>query len=373
MLFKNVTALLPDGFALTDVRVGSVIEAIGPTSDEGIDCAGRYLAPGYLDLHTHGAMGEDASDGSAAGLDRLCRYYPEKGVVGFLPTTMTISIGEIESALRVAAAHRHSDGEARILGAYMEGPFLSAKKKGAQAESCLKKPDAALFDQCNAAAGGMVRVVGVAPEEEGALPFIRDVSQRCTVSIAHSACGYDEAKAAIAAGARQMTHLFNAMEPLLHRAPGPIPAAAEAGIAAELICDGIHVHPAMVRLAFRLFPERILLISDSLRCTNLPEGMYIFGGQPIVLKDGQARMKDSGALAGSTIGISDAVANAVRFGIDPATALRSASLHPAKAIGMADQYGVLAEGRRADLVLLNPDFTLHSCYMDGQAVYQTKR
>ncbi|MDO4572818.1 MAG: N-acetylglucosamine-6-phosphate deacetylase [Clostridia bacterium] len=368
MLIKNANVFLPDGrFSIRDLRFEDTIRELGHfPNEEGLDAAGLYLVPGFIDLHTHGAMGCDFSDGDAEGLPRMARHYARHGVTSFLATTMTLPLNTLCAAARTIADFAPDACMSSCAGMFMEGPFLSHAKRGAQAAKHLHAPDAEFFDRVDEASGRRVRMLTVAPEEPGALALIRHAAERCVVAVGHTVAGYDEAAAGFRAGASQLTHLYNGMNALLHRAPGPIGAGMDAGAYAELICDGLHVHPAAVRAAFRLFPERVVLISDSLRCAGMPEGDYSLGGQPITLRQGRCTLRGSDTLAGSVITVHDAVRNAVRFGVDLETAVAAGTHNPARALRLENACGFLRPGLPADLVLLDASLSIRAVYLRGR-------
>lgn len=369
MLIRNARMFTPEGtFEKLDVSFDERIRQTGqPGGPADIDAEGRYLIPGLIDLHTHGAVGCDFSDGSADGMARLGEYYASHGVTSFCATLMTLPEETLTAAVTRVRDHKRGEREARCAGIYLEGPFLSDAKRGAQAAASLHEPDAALFHRLNAASGGRVRLVGVAPELPGAMAFIREVSRACTVSLAHTAADYDTAMLGYQNGATVTTHLFNGMNPMHHREPAVIGAAFDSGAYAELICDGIHIHPSVVRMAFQLFGPRLILVSDSLRCAGMPEGRYDLGGQVFTVKDGKATL-DNGTLAGSSIHLLQAVQRAIAFGIPPAAAIAAATLTPARAIGMDADIGSLAVGCRADMLLLDSQFNLVSTIINGKVI-----
>ncbi len=363
MLIKNAKILIGKAFLEADIQFDETITAIGKIEGPAdLDVQGCYVVPGLVDIHTHGAMGEDFSDGRRPGLQPLADYYAAHGVTSYLATTMTLKEETLTPAMHAIRDFRPAGG-AKCAGVHLEGPFLSYAKRGAQAAENLHKPDAGLFHRLNEASGGQVKLVTVACEEEGALPFIREISQICTVSLGHTTADYDTAMAGFAAGASHATHLYNGMPSFLHRAPGVIGAAFDAEASVELICDGLHIHPAAIRATYQLFGDKLNLISDSLRCAGMPDGDYELGGQPIVVKDHRATLLD-GTLAGSSISLLDAVRNVVRFGLPLADAVYAASTAPALAVGL--KAGALQAGRPADLLVLDGHLALKAVFVDGK-------
>jgi N-acetylglucosamine-6-phosphate deacetylase len=265
------------------------------------------------------------------------------------------------------AAQPHDDCSV-LRGIHMEGPFFSEKKKGAQNGAFLREPDIEMFMRLNKAANGMIKIADIAPELPGSLEYIKHVAGICTVSVAHTDANYDQTKAAIAAGATHITHLFNAMPPFLHRKPGVIGAAAESkNVRAELICDGMHVHESAVRGAVAMFgAERICLISDALSCCGMPKGEYMLGGQKIILDGTVARLADDpDTLAGSANNLFGIFRYACSFGIPAEDAVRMASYNPACAIGAQNEVGSIENGKRADFLVLNKDFSLRQVFLGG--------
>ena len=363
MLIKNGKILIGKSFVDGDIQFDRAITAIGRLEGPAdLDAQGGYVIPGLVDVHTHGALGEDFSDGKPEGLQPLADYYAAHGVTSYLATTMTLKEEVLTPAMHAIRDFKPKSG-AKCAGVHLEGPFLSYAKRGAQAAENLHKPDPALFHRLNEASGGQVKLVTVACEEEGALPFIREISRTCAVSLGHTTADYDTAMAGFAAGASHATHLYNGMPSLLHRAPGVIGAAFDAGASVELICDGLHIHPSVIRVTYQLFGDKLNLISDSLRCAGMPDGDYELGGQPIVVKNHKATLLD-GTLAGSSISLLDAVRNVVSFGLPLAGAVYAASTAPALAVGL--DAGVIAQGRAADLLVLDKDLALKAVFVDGK-------
>lgn len=355
------------GFCVENGRFASV----GEEEPGAIDLGGALVLPGLVDIHTHGNSGVDFSDGDYEGLCTMAAFYARHGITSFAPATMTLPEKTLTKACETAARfHAQSPrGCAVLRGIQLEGPFFSAEKKGAQNGAWLCAPDAAMFSRLQQAAGGLIRIADVAPEEPGGLDFVREVSKTCHVSLAHTSADYDTARAAFAAGASHVTHLFNAMAPMLHRAPGVIGAACEQdAVTAEIIGDGIHVHPAAVRLAFRAFgPRRLCLVSDSLSCCGCDSGEYQLGGQEIVLDGEIARLKD-GTIAGSARHLFAILQTTVSMGIPLAHAVAMATCNPARVLGAQQEVGRIAPGLRADFLVCTEDLHLKEVWLAGEQI-----
>ena len=371
MLFKNANIFTQCGsFQLGSFRVeGGVFTEILDTvpAEEGVDLQGACVIPGLVDVHNHGNSGADFSDGDYEGIRTMAGYLATCGVTSFAPASMTLPYEVLEKAFTAAAKFHEDapDGCARLMGIQMEGPFFSEKKKGAQNGAYLKDPDFEAFQKLYEASRGLVRIADVAAELPGAAEFTRKASKLCTVSVAHTDAGYEDAKAVFDAGATHLTHLYNAMPGIHHRKPGPIGAASEKEtVYAELICDGQHVHESAVRMAFRLFPGRICLVSDALRCCGMPDGEYELGGQQVFLKGGIARLTD-GTIAGSATNLYDCMRKAVSFGIPKEEAILSATAIPAQQIGRPE-IGTIAPGKLADFVVCTEDLEPITVYMGGK-------
>lgn len=366
MLIQGGNLFCDDGvFRAVDLTAdGGVItgigEAVARPGAEVIDATGCYVIPGLVDIHIHGAMGADFSDGTPDAIRTMARFLLQKGVTSFLGTSMALPgerLAEIYEATRPMVGQSAPDG-ATLRGINMEGPFFNVEKRGAQNKEYIIPPDIDLFHRLSEAAGGNIRTVAVAPETEGAMEFIHAASVLCRVSLAHSCADYDTARRAFSAGADHITHVFNGMPPLHHRDPGIVGAAVDSAAYAELICDGIHVHPAMVRAVFRLFgDDRVCLISDAMRACGMPDGQYDLGGQSVTVSAGSATI-DSGSLAGSVTVLTDCLRRAVQFGVPLESALKAATMNPAKSVGLGDTVGSLSVGRKADILVLGNDLSL---------------
>lgn len=330
------------------------------------DAAGGYVIPGLTDIHFHGCMGSDCCDGSVEALRTMARYELCCGVTSITPATMTMPEEVLTQICRAAKEFRQAKepDAADFCGLYMEGPFINAQKKGAQNGKYITPADTDMLARLQGLSDGMFRTVAIAPETDGAMAFIRENGSRINISIAHTAADYDTAKEAIACGASQLTHTYNAMPPFTHRAPGPIGAAADdENCRAELICDGIHIHPAVVRTTFKIFgDDRIILISDSMRAAGLEDGQYDLGGQNVNVKGNLAVLAD-GTIAGSVTNLMDCMRTAVRdMGIPLASAVKCAAVNPAKAVGIYEEYGSLTPGKYANIVILDKDLQIQQIF-----------
>ncbi len=373
-VIQNGIVFLPDGtlkkknVIIENGKVKALTEDMHPWPEDVIDASECIVSPGFVDIHIHGAAGSDFSDGERKHIDNIAGYLIKQGVTAFLGTTMSLEEKQLTQIMETAAPliGKTREGMAALWGINLEGPFIALSKKGGQNGDHIRKPDFEMFTRLNERSGGAIRLVDIAPELEGSLEFIRNTSKNCRVSLAHTEADYDMAKEAFAQGASHITHLYNAMPPINHRKPGIITAAAEDAAYVELICDGRHIHPAVVRLTFRMFGrDRICLVSDSMRACGLAEGEYELGGQAVYVKGDLAALKD-GTLAGSTVNVAEGVRRAIRFGVLPEEALQAATLNPARAAGLERQLGSLKPGNRADIVLLDKGLYTRSVFLEGQ-------
>lgn len=339
-----------------------------------LDASGCYVIPGLVDVHFHGCVGEDFSDATPAGLQKIADYELSQGVTYLCPAGMTLPEDQLTAICKTTATHRKKNaGGAEVVGAHLEGPFLCMAKKGAQNGAFLHDPDVPMLKRLQEAAEGCVKLVTIAPEQPGSMEFIRAAAEMgITVSVGHTVADYDTARAAFEAGASHATHLFNAMPPFAHRDPGVIGAAFDVpGVQPELICDGVHIHGSVVRAAFRLFgKERMIIISDSLRATGMPDGEYPFGGQMIEVHGNRATiLHHPETLAGSVTSLMGCLRQAVKFGVPMADAVRSCTYNPAQSIGIDGRAGTLDAGKEASLVLLEQrDLSIRKIIFKGQAV-----
>lgn len=370
LVFSAEGAFVPGTICLYGDRIVSE-EAYQSLPGEELvtDADGAYVIPGLTDIHFHGCMGADCCDGTTEAFRAIAAYELRQGVTSITPATMTMS-EEILSGICSAAKSYDDETGADFCGLYMEGPFISTAKKGAQNEKYIHPADTAMLKRLQALSGDLIRTVVVAPETPGAMEFIKENAADINISIAHTTADYDTAREALACGARELTHLYNAMPPFTHRAPGPIGAAADHdSCMVELICDGVHIHPSVVRTTFRIFgDDRIILISDSMRAAGMADGEYDLGGQKVIVNGNLAVLED-GTLAGSVTNLMDCVRTAVlKMGIPLASAVKCAAVNPARAIGIDADYGTLAPGKYANLVLLDKDLHTVQVLHRGQKV-----
>ncbi|MCH5254701.1 MAG: N-acetylglucosamine-6-phosphate deacetylase [Lachnospiraceae bacterium] len=336
----------------------------------------RYILPGLVDIHFHGCAGYDFCDGTVEAMCAIASYELVHGITTICPATMTLP----EEMLTDICATCAETVRTKVLqegipfgdvlkGIYLEGPFISMEKKGAQNPAYIRKPDRKMLERLQQAAEGLIKVVAIAPETEGAIDCIRDGKNDFCFSIAHTCADYATARNAIRSGAHHVTHLYNAMPPFNHREPGVVGAAAEEEQTdVELICDGIHIHPSVVKSTFQLFgADRVILISDSMMATGMEDGEYMLGGQPVQVKGNHATLAD-GTIAGSAMNLFDCMRMAVRMGVPKEDAVRAAAFNPARAIGIEEECGILQAGKKADILITNREFELQEVIKFGRTV-----
>ena len=355
---------------LFDEKIVGVVPANEIGDAETIDAAGGFVSPGLIDIHIHGYLGEDTSDGSEEGLIKMAEGIAQNGVTAWLPTTMTVSYDELRrafDAVRKLSKRENNPKGAQMLGVNAEGPFINPSKKGAQAVEHIRPADANFLIENS----DIIRLFTIAPEMPGALDCIREVTQKTNlrVSMGHTAANYEEAKAGIEAGVRHATHLFNAMTPLNHRDPGVVGAAlADDRVMTEMIADTFHISADLFGLVAKVKGDNLILITDCTRAGGLADGVYTLGGQPIYVKGIECRLKD-GTIAGSVLRLNNAVRNVrAHTNLPLEQIVRMASLNPARAIGVADRKGSLEKGTDADIILTDPDFQVQRTIIGGETV-----
>lgn len=354
-----------------DIKItNGKIEKIGTNikDDEYINLEGYIILPGFVDIHTHACIGHDMTDGNSNSVMKISEWLATKGVTSFCPTSMTLSIEDLKKSFRYTADVQGKESGAYIHGINMEGPFISPEKKGAQSKEYIISPDFDIFCKLNSIC--KISIVDIAPEMPNADEFIKKATEVCTVSAAHTQADYDTAVKAFDLGINHITHLFNAMPPLLSRAPGLVGAAMDdERIFCEIICDGIHIAPSVLRTTFRVLGEdRSIVISDSMAAAGMCDGEYSLGGQKVFVENGKATLAD-GTVAGSTTNIFDEFKNLLKFGIPLKQAVKSCTINPAKSIKADNITGSITEGKNADLIVLDKEMQqIKAVYIKGKKI-----
>ena len=371
MIIKNVLVYTEEKkFEESTINIENGVFANAASDDEVIDGEGCYAIPGLVDVHFHGCVGADFCDGTPEAIATLAEYEASQGITTIVPATMTLSEEELMKIMDNAGAYKNEKG-AILAGINMEGPFICAEKKGAQAATHIRKPDVEMFRRLQKASNGLIKLCDIAPEEEGAMEFIQAVRDEVNVSFAHTTADYETAKKGYDLGACHATHLYNAMAPFAHRDPGVIGAARDSEhVHVELICDGVHIHPAVVRATFEMFgDDRIVMISDSMRATGMKDGEYTLGGQTVKVVGKLATLIEGGAIAGSCTNLMDCVRTAVKeMNIPLESAIACATMNAAKSVGLYDKYGSITEGKVGNVVLLNRDLSLKAVIINGKRI-----
>ena len=375
LVYTNEKRFSAGGIVIHDDKIDSIytIENVPDMiGEEVIDGQGAYAIPGLIDLHFHGCMGVDFCDNSSEAIESIAKYEASVGVTTIAPATMTLPAEELEDILRTAAAYKKEQNPkgADLAGINMEGPFISPVKKGAQDAENILPCDTEICQRFLDASEGLVKFIGIAPEEsDHAVEFIKQMKDQVNISLAHTNADYDCAKAAFDAGANHVVHLFNGMTAFTHREPGVVGAVSDSEhVMIEIICDGVHIHPSMVRAVFKMMgADRMILISDSMRATGMPDGQYTLGGLDVEVVGDRATLVSDGALAGSVTNLADCLRTVVKkMEIPLETAVACATINPAKSLGIEDTYGSIAPGKKANIVLLDENLDLKMVIKDGQ-------
>jgi N-acetylglucosamine-6-phosphate deacetylase len=370
---KNIKLVTKEGILLNrllifDEKIIDIVdEEYTPSNIEVIDGGGNYLSPGFINVHVHGCSGYDVMDEDENAIENISKNIVKTGVTAFLPTTMTMEFRRIERALERIKKSMKGCSFAEILGCHLEGPFISRKYKGAQDAKYIIEPDFKKISKYK----DVIKIVTMAPEVSGGIEFIKEcIKNNIVVSIGHSNATFDEAKAAIDAGASHITHIFNAMTPLNHRSPGVVGAALSTGVTCELICDDIHIHPAVQAILLNIKGEdKIVLITDAMRACLLKDGQYDLGGQQVNVNGMEARLED-GTIAGSLLTLNRGIKNFMNNTNAPIwQAVNMASLNPARILGVENRKGSIEKGKDADLVLLDNDLDVRMTFVKGRIVY----
>lgn len=369
MILKNCTFINEEfekEFGDIKIENGKIAE-IGIFDDaesETKDMSGNIVLPGFIDIHIHGGAGADFSDGKRESIDKISAYLAKHGVTSFCGTTMTLSHEKLKEIVTVA--NDYSAPKAKLAGVNLEGPYIAEAKAGAQNREFIRPASTEEVDELLSLCG-KIKLITIAPEASDTQDFITKEKQNLTISIGHSCANAEEAKKAISLGAAHVTHLYNAMTPMTHREAGIVGTVLDSDITAELICDGEHICPAVLRNTFKILGEdRACVISDSMRGAGLGTGEYELGGQMTYVKDGYrvAKLAD-GTIAASITNVFDEFKNLLSFGIDFKTALKSCTINPARVIKEDSNIGSIAIGKCADLVVTDEKFNIKEVYING--------
>lgn len=371
MLFRNGKVFTGEKFEEVSVRVeDGRIAQIAPdlsekAGEEVVQLGEDLLVPGFIDLHTHGCMGYDFSTATKEEIDKMCDFYLSRGITSVAGTTMTMGYEDYKKAAATIGEYMDNTENHNLIGINMEGPFLSVEKKGAHDPQYIIDASQEKVDELNRLARGHFLIVDIAPERPGAIEFIRKNSRDYVISVAHTTADYDRAMEAFAAGATEVTHLFNAMNGLGHRDPGVPGAAFAAGANVEMICDGIHIHPTVMRMVFRMFRERLLVISDSMSAAGLQDGEYVLGGLPVFVREGKATL-ENGTIAGSTTDLLKELGVWMDVcGLSMEEILPCMTINQARAVRMEDKIGSIEAGKAADLVVMSRKREIKAVYKNG--------
>lgn len=369
MIIKNATVYDGDFNPVrTDIEIeNGIIKSLALSSAEGLDFTGCVVVPGFIDIHIHGCNLADATDGKADSAARMSKWLASNGITSFCPTTMTLPADTLRKCFGYIADTMGKEEGAYIHGINMEGPFIAHEKKGAQDGAHIIDPDFELFCELNNICP--VKLVDIAPEKDGAEEFTKKAAELCTVSAAHTTADYAKGTEAFGWGISHATHLYNAMSGLGSREPGMVGAVLDSeNVFAELICDGIHISPATLRITFKALGEnRTVVVSDATMSAGLEPGEYMLGGQKIYKTDA-ARLAD-GTLAGSSTNLFEEFQNLRKFGIPLRQAVKSVTINPAKAIGADKKTGSIAVGKNADLLILSEDFSqIKAVFIKGKQI-----
>ncbi|PHV69428.1 N-acetylglucosamine-6-phosphate deacetylase [Sporanaerobium hydrogeniformans] len=372
LVFTDSYVFLPKDILTTNHQVTDILPPFTDsfkTALDVYDATNCYVIPGLTDIHFHGCMNHDFCEGTPEAIEAIATYQLSQGITTICPATMTLPKETLIQICQVAGNYKPLKPQATLCGINLEGPFLSLEKKGAQNATYLHKPDNTMLRHLLDASHQLIKLVAIAPEEEGALECIKQFKKEVVFSLAHTTADYDKATQAFKAGASHVTHLYNAMPSFTHRAPGVIGAAFDAPhCQVELICDGIHIHPSVVRATFKLFgDERVILVSDSMMACGMPNGKYKLGDQTVHVNQNRATLED-GTIAGSVTHLMDCMRIAVSMGIPLESAIKATTINPAKSIGIDNDYGSITPGKIANLAILRKDLSLQAVIFEGKLI-----
>ena len=369
----NGRILTPKGWLDGHLEIqNGIISAVKAGKKPGLEFNDNWLVPGFIDVHVHGAGGDDSSDGSVKSLENIADLLPQAGVTSFLATTLTVAADDIVTAVQAAATFAETQQSgARLLGCHVEGPFISPNRIGAQNPKYILSPDLSLISELDRILSGLTKLITLAPEADGAINLITELTRmNWIVSAGHSEADYATMQKAFAAGLNGATHLFNGMSAIHHREPGPVGASlVNDSVYTELIADGHHLHPGIVNLVLKTKPlDKIILVSDAVRALGLTEGQYTLGGQDIMVEKGTARLAN-GSLAGSVLWLNDALRNICTWCDLPlADGVKLITENPARYLGLENKIGSLAEGFFGDVTILNQDLSVQEVWIRGKKI-----
>lgn len=366
MKLTNVKVYGEDGqFNEGNICINGSDIAVNSTDSIVVDGQGCYAIPGLIDIHFHGSNGHDFCEGTDEAIQKIAEYELSQGITSICPATMTLAMEDLSRICETAGNYDSTKG-AVLRGINMEGPFVSKEKKGAQSSKHIIKPSAKIYRELQSKARGLIKLLDLACEIPGAIELIAELKDEVRISLAHTMADYAKATLAFAQGAKHVTHLYNAMLPYQPREPGVVGAAFDASdCMVEMICDGIHIHPSVIRATYQMFgADRICLISDSMMATGMPDGNYSLGGQKVIVKGSNAILED-GTLAGSVTNLMGCMRNVVKMGIPLEKVVQTVTANPAKAIGVYDQVGSLSVGKQADIILLDEKLEISKIIFQG--------
>lgn len=372
MIFTENHKFAPKDVRILNERIVNIADwgEIAVEDEEIVDAQGLCVIPGLVDIHFHGAVGFDFCQATNEELEKIAYYEAQNGVLAICPATMSYNEKILSNIMEKARTYHCTTGS-DLVGINMEGPFISKQKAGAQNPEYIMPADVGMFHRLQQRSGNMIKLVDIAPEAEGALDFIDVCHQQVKISLAHTCCNYATARQAFQKGASHMTHLYNAMPGINHREPGPIIAALESGAEIEIIADGIHIHPAVVRVTFEMFDENnIILISDSMEATGLADGDYQLGGQEVTVMDGKAVLtRDPDTIAGSVTNLYNCMKKCVKnMEVPLKKAILAATENPAKSIGVEKDYGRIAVGNYGNILLLSESLEIEAIIQKGKRI-----
>ncbi len=367
MILKNGLVFVENSFQKLDVEIinGVFTRIDSDLQGEGIiECEGKRILPGMVDVHSHGCIGFDFATAKEEEIKKMQKYYASRGTTTVLGTVISSSKEVTFEAVSRLGKISSDKGSASVVGIQLEGPFFKPFKKGAHDENYLNIPSQEYIDELKEKSNGTIKLLAIDPLIENAKEVIEKYSKDFTISIAHTGCSYEEALEAVSWGATHVTHLFNAMNGMQTREPGVIGAFFDSKINAELICDGLHIHPSIVRLLFKAHPERVVLVSDSISPAGVEDGTYYSGGLEVNVINGEARLSN-GTIAGSTSFLYDCFKKAMEFGVEPEKALLSATLYPAKSVGIDSKVGSISIGKQGDFIIVDENYNIENIFVNG--------